>query len=168
MNTQRSRKRNSPIPFKPVFHIPTCIHRHTAMHISQPHVLTQILTLWSKQMLTLKYKRKRPALLLCETTGCWLQSSESVSKVTWSKRDLLFCISILKNKIFSFLFFFPRRNISKCSTSDSVNTSLWWKIAAKNIPTISKPTDFFFQSWKKKPQPTNNTFLILWFLVLFV
>lgn len=166
MNTQRSRKHNSPIPFKPVFHIPTCIHRHTAMHISQPHVLTQILTLWSKQMLTLKYKRKRPALLLCETTGYWLQSSESVSKVTWSKRDLLFCISILKNKIFSFLFFFPRRNISKCSTSDSVNTSLWWKTAT-NIPTISKPTDFFFRV-EKKPQPTNNTFLILWFLVLFV
>lgn len=90
----------------------------------------------------------------------WLrfQSSESVSKVTWSKRDLLFRISILKTKIFSFLFFFPRRNISKCSTSDSVNTSLWWKIAAKNIPTISKPTDFFFRFEKKTPTYKQHIF----------
>lgn len=59
MNIQHSHKCNSPIPFEPIFHIPTCIHRHTAMHISQAHGLTQILTLWSKQMFILKYERKR-------------------------------------------------------------------------------------------------------------
>lgn len=57
---------------------------------------------------------------------------------------------------FRLFFFSPRRNCSKSSTTDSVNTSIWQKITAKNIPTISRHIDFFhfFQIWKKKNRTT--------------
>lgn len=63
----------------------------------------------------------------------------------------------VKHSLSVFLFSIsPRRNSSKCSTTDSVNTSIWWKITAKNIPTFPDLQVCFFSDLKKKILQTTH------------